>query len=277
METVVVNYQSYLESRKNVLSDEIDRIIEELDIYGYSVVENVLTPEKVRLFWDAIDKIWEIQSKECGEKKLRALREWGTVRALLFYDQAFAELIRHPLVMDVVSRTIGETAILHLMNGIISFPNDVHHQSNLHRDFAKNFVSNKMLSVNAFWTLDAFSKENGATWFLPHTHKIDYTPSDEYFKKHAIQIQASSGSVIFFDSRIYHKGGYNSSSIRIGVNFQYTKPVIKQQMDFPELLKNHIDRESPLAQTLGMWSVPPKSLQEFRVEPEKRTYKPGQG
>jgi hypothetical protein len=48
-------------------------------------------------------------------------------------------------------------------------------------------------------------------------------------------------------------------------------------VDYPVLLKSRVDPETALAQTLGFWSVPPKSLSEFRCEPGRRTYRPGQG
>lgn len=273
-----MSYQSYFESPQNTLTSDVDKVVEELDIIGFSVVENVISKEKIKAFQRAVNEAWQIQIEETGKEKLKALNEWGTVRALIYYDDIFAELIRHPLVMGIVSKTIGETAILHLINSSISYPDDDYHQGLLHRDFAKNFSSDKMLSINAFWILDPFDMNTGGTWFVPFTHKISYTPSDEFIKKHAIQLNASPGAVVFFDSRIYHKAGLNTSKIiRRGINTQYTKPFIKQQIDLPEFLKDKFEKETPLGQTLGMWSVPPKSVKEFRVDPGNRTYKPGQG
>lgn len=273
-----MNYQSYCESKTNILNNDSDKVLEEVDIVGYSIVEDVLSLKKVEIFKQVLDEAWKKQIKETGEEKLKSLNEWGTVRALIFYNQMFSELIRHRLVMEVISKTVGETAILHLINGTISFPNYSYHQANLHRDFAKGFVSNKMLSINVFWILDSFTEKTGGTWFVPHTHKIEYKPSDEFVKKHEVQLIVPSGSLVFFDSRIYHKAGNNTSSYpRRAINLQYTKPFIKQQINLPELMDGLIDRESPLGQTLGMWSVSPCSVKEFRVDPHKRTYKPGQG
>lgn len=272
------SYYSYFESEKRVLTDDVDRVLEELDIVGYSVVPGVLASAALELYRKCIDNAWQKQVDEFGEKRLKELGEWGTARALLDYHLEFAELIRHPFVMQVVSKTVGETAILHLMNGSIAFPDTEYHQSKLHRDFAKNFYSDKLLTINAFWTIDLFNSETGGTWFVPFTHKIPYTPSEEYLKKHSVQLEAEAGSVVFFDSRIYHRAGQNrSKNRRRGINFQYTKPFMKQQMDFPALLKDKVDRESLLGQTLGMWTVPSKNLKEFRADPDKRTYKPGQG
>ena len=88
-----------------------------------------------------------------------------------------------------------------------------------------------------------------------------------------------AGSLIVFDSMLWHSGGYIfTASVRRAFNQQYTRPFIKQQLDYPALLKGKVDLESDLAQTLGMWSIPPKNVDEFRVsDPSKRTYRAGQG
>ena len=43
-------------------------------------------------------------------------------------------------------------------------------------------------------------------------------------------------------------------------------------------MKDKISNESKLAQKLGMWTIPPKSVDEYRVtDPSLRTYRGGQG
>jgi ectoine hydroxylase-related dioxygenase (phytanoyl-CoA dioxygenase family) len=84
--------------------------------------------------------------------------------------------------------------------------------------------------------------------------------------------------LLVFDSRLYHRGGTNTSGApRRSLNLQYTRPFIKQQINLAELLHDRVDPDSALAQTLGMWSVPPPSLRAFRVPPAQRTYRAGQG
>jgi ectoine hydroxylase-related dioxygenase (phytanoyl-CoA dioxygenase family) len=273
-----VSYQSYHESRKNVLKDDLGRIVEELDIRGYATVEQVLPATTVSDLSRRLDGVWQQQCTETDPAVLRESGEWGVCRALIAYDMSFAQLVRHPLTMSLLSRTVGETAILHLINGIVAFPRQPSNQLVFHRDFAKPFVSDQLLSLNIFWLLDDFTSATGATWFVPHSHRLSYTPSDTYLDKYAKQILAPRGSVIVFDSRVYHRGAENfSPSPRRVLNLQYTRPFIKQQINLAELLTGRVDPESPLAQTLGLWSVPPPSVKRFRVPPAQRTYRQGQG
>lgn len=271
-------YQSYQESEKKTLTSELDRVLEELDIRGYAIIERILPETDVDALSRTLDAVWQRQCEEYGSTALREAGEWGVCRALIHYDIAFARLIRHPLTLTLLAPTVGETAILHLNNGVIAFPHERSNQLVFHRDFAKPFSSDKLLSINTFWLLDDFTPETGATWFLPHTQRISYTPSDDYMERHAAQVTATRGSVVIFDSRVYHRGGDNTSPYpRRAINLQYTRPFIKQQINLAELMRGRVDPDSPLAQTLGMWSVPPPSLNAFHVPPEQRTYRRGQG
>lgn len=273
-----MSYQSYKESRKHVLTDDLDRIVEELDIRGYAILEQVLLTSLVDDLSQRLDAVWQQQCTETDLAVLRDSGEWGVCRAPIAYDLSFAQLVRHPLTMSLLNRTIGETAILHLINGIITFPRQSSNQFVFHRDFAKPFTSDQLLSLNTFWLLDDFTAETGATWFVPHSHHLSYTPSDTYLATYAEQILAPRGSVVVFDSRVYHRGTENiSPRPRRVLNLQYTRPFIKQQINLAELMADRVDPESPLAQTLGLWSVPPLSVRRFRVPPAQRTYRQGQG
>lgn len=42
-----MSYQSYKESEKRVLADDLDRLMEEVDIQGYAIVERVLADAEV--------------------------------------------------------------------------------------------------------------------------------------------------------------------------------------------------------------------------------------
>jgi hypothetical protein len=117
-----VSYQSYQESRKNVLTNDLDRMVEELDIRGYATVEQVLPATIVDDLSQRLDVVWQQQCTETAPAVLRESGEWGVCRALIAYDMSFAQLVWHPLTMSLLSRTVGETAILHLINGIIAFP-----------------------------------------------------------------------------------------------------------------------------------------------------------
>jgi ectoine hydroxylase-related dioxygenase (phytanoyl-CoA dioxygenase family) len=252
--------------------------LENIDRLGYTIVEDVISYKECQIISSKLDKIDEDQIKEIDKDKLEAFKEKGIIRALIEKDDYFSNLILNPTIFEIVSAIIGNTAILHLQNGIVVHPEVKHGQSHFHRDFAKDFVSSKPLSINALWVIDDFNAQTGATWVVPYTHKSSVWPSDDYLKKNEIQVEAKAGSVFVFDSMLIHRGGNNiSQNLRRGINHQYTRPFIKQQIDLPILLRGRYDMESKISQVLGFWTIPPKSVKEFRSDPDKRTYRSGQG
>jgi ectoine hydroxylase-related dioxygenase (phytanoyl-CoA dioxygenase family) len=258
--------------------ERLDEVLEDLAFRGYSVVENVLTRDECAEWAGKLDRLNAAQVATYGAERLALLNEGGTIRGAMYDDCGFLELVRHASTWPVVERVLGPTAVLHLQNGIVVEPRAEHHQAAFHRDFAKDFIAEKPLSVNALFAIDDFTAESGGTWWVPHTHRMSVFPTARYLEANAVQVDVGAGSVVFFDSMLIHRAGENRSAApRRAVNHQYTRPFVKQQMDYPMLMRDRVDPESALAQTLGFWSVPPRSVAEFRVDPELRTYRRGQG
>ena len=272
-------FQTYKGLVDTVLTNELDEARESLRRKGIFLKQKLFSASEINMLRDGIDRVWGMQLKEYGEDYLREINEYGSVRCMMDYDQSFMSLIRDERIFKFIADILGDTAILHLQNGIILFPDQEHNQSQYHKDFPKNIIVEEKLSLNSLIIIDPFTKESGSTFFIEGSHNIKEKPSEEYIKSNELQIEANPGDVIFFDSMLWHKGGENiSTNPRRSINQQYTKPFIKQQISYPDLLKAKVDKESPLAQTLGMWSVPPKNLKEYRVDsPDKRTYRGGQG
>jgi len=273
--TTFLKYPGFQQTKIN---SELDRHLENLEILGYSIMENVISSEEAAAFASKLEYLWQKQEEEFGKDRLLELGEYGTHRGLLGEDPAFADIVIHPKIFEVVSATVGNMSILYCENASAVFPGEKHYQTAWHRDFNKDFVATKTLAVNAFWCITDFTAENGATSVVPGTHKRPMVPSESFIEKSAVQIIAPAGSVLFYDSLILHRAGTNNSDKpRYGINHIYTRPFMKQQIDYPAFLKGKYDEESKLGQVLGFWTIPPKSVKEFRVDPDKRTYRRGQG
>ena len=78
-------------------------------------------------------------------------------------------------------------------------------------------------------------------------------------------MEAKAGSVIFFDSMLFHRAGFNKSkNIRRGVNTMYVRPIIRQQIDFTALMK-HNEPNDPFKRMLfGFENITPDSVETFR-------------
>lgn len=275
----MIDYQTYKGLTVTVAKDETDLNLELLERNGFFILESVFSESELQKIRKKMDDIWEKQLTKYGTDFLQKIGDFGQIRAMMLEDSYFYELVIHPEILKYVDRTVGESAILHLQNGIVLHPQIKHNQARFHKDFPRDFLTSKILSINAFIAVDDFDPITGGTWLIPGSHKFVDMPSDKYIEKNKFQVRTKAGSVVFFDSMLWHSGGENTSNkVRRAINHQFTRPFIKQQLDYSALLKGKVDLESKLAQKLGFWSVPPKSVDEYRVsDPSLRTYRAGQG
>ena len=148
---------------------------------------------------------------------------------------------------------------MNLQNAIINRPNKTHHQASWHRDLPyQNSILTEPLAINALFAIDDFTQETGGTIILPFSHKQSILPSDRYIESHQMTAVAKSGSVVVFDSMLYHRAGNNhSGNIRRALNHLYTKPIIKQQYDIASCVGPRYKGDPFLEMFLGVTSTVP--------------------
>jgi ectoine hydroxylase-related dioxygenase (phytanoyl-CoA dioxygenase family) len=213
--------------------------LEEFYNLGYTIIENVISELELISLRTELDNIYKIQEKEIGRENLKLINEENLLRIPLAYSDLFVKLVSRKDMMTYVEKILGNFFILHLQNGIINMPNEEHHQSSWHRDLPyQNWTSSEPLACNVYCCIDDFNNETGGTYVLPFSHQLNAAPSNHYMEKNAVQVNAPAGSVILFNSMLFHKAGYNNSKVNIrrGINQMYVKPIISQQINLPEFL-----------------------------------------
>jgi ectoine hydroxylase-related dioxygenase (phytanoyl-CoA dioxygenase family) len=242
------------------------RYVEELRNTGYCVIPDALLTEELETARQRLDATYQIQVRERGVAFLESIQERDLARMPFAQDDWFLKLVMHEKVLHLVRSVLGEYVILHLQNGILNQPDNRHHQSSWHRDLPyQDWTSSKPLAVSALHCLDDFTHETGGTQVLPHSHRFEKFPSDSYVNRFQSQIEAPAGSVILFDSMLYHRAGNNTSGrIRRGINHVYTIPLLKQQIDIPAALKGAYADDPVLSRLLGYSSAPPHSVRDWR-------------
>jgi len=248
---------SYGALEQNSVEDEISCHAEEISIKGYSIIQNLISEERLADWRLKIDEVYKKQEEDFGKESLAAIQESDVCRSPLLYDLDFLDIAANSTVLAVVRQFLGDWFILNLQNAIINRPDVVHHQSSWHRDLPyQNYVISKPLAINALWAIDEFSPATGGTKVLPFTHKIETLPSDSYIKNNHVMLTVPAGSVIVFDAMLFHRAGSNTSQItRRAINHLYTTPIIKQQYDYPRALsKLKCEFDPALERLLGFTS-----------------------
>jgi ectoine hydroxylase-related dioxygenase (phytanoyl-CoA dioxygenase family) len=246
-----------------------DLRLEEITRNGYTILTDVLSEACLNSITQKLDSLYKIQAAEAGgEANLAAIGDAHTVRCPLAYDEEFLGVASHPRVLSLVERLLGNYFVLMLQNGIRNVPNDGAQQNvgSWHRDLNyQHFVSSRPLSISALFCVDEFSEETGGTYVLPGSHKTEAFPSIGYTRVHQTGISARAGSVLIFDSMLYHRGGHNRSQrVRRAINHMYTLPIIKQQISLPQMLAGRYRDDPFMEKFLGYASEPDPNVQEFR-------------
>jgi ectoine hydroxylase-related dioxygenase (phytanoyl-CoA dioxygenase family) len=263
--------------------DWLRRCLLGLEIVGCVVVENVLQEGLISRIREAMYRVQARIRDEVGTERLEQAGEIGVLRLPSRFDPVFFELLELPEVLAVLDATVSETAILHVQNGLLlpSFDGETPQvfQTRFHRDFPR-IVNGYLMSINTFFAIDEFTSNNGATFFVPATHQKEGRPDDWYLNAHAVSAECPAGSMLVFDSTIWHAAGDNTSGKdRLALNQQFTRSYVKQQIDYVRALGNDAVERQPerTRQLLGWYTRVVTSLDEFYQPPERRLYRSGQG
>lgn len=262
----------------------IDLAIDALRITGFAIIENVFDSGYLAAIKAALRNAQERVKADIGEDRLKDAGELGVVRLPFGYDPFLFRLLEQATLLELVDRTVSATAILHLMNGFVLPPfapakAPSVFQNRFHRDFPRH-LNGYLASVNILVAVDEFRADNGATLVVPGSHQQAFTPDPEYLRSAAVPASCPAGSIVVFDSTLWHAAGENvSDQDRFAINLQFTRSWIKQQIDYVRALDAHTLHSLPerSRQLLGTHTQVVSNLDEYYQPPERRLYRSGQG
>jgi hypothetical protein len=203
----------------------------------------------------------------------------GTVHHLPIAGSSFLEFLDRRVCGDVLDAFFGGPSILNTFGGVLNQPDDLSYVGRVHRDL-RSFSGDLPLMAQLLVLLDDFTEQNGATYLLSGSHRTPDQPSADVFFRDATRAVAPAGSVVVFNSNLWHAAGQNRSGApRRALTLAFTKPFVKPQLDYPRALGYELGASlSPvLRQVLGYNARVPASLDEWYQPPEKRLYQKNQG
>lgn len=187
-------------------------------------------------------------------------------------------LLDNDVVEYVVNEAFQGPAIINTM-GLSEVTNKGVYTQKIHRDVRTN-TGDYRLYLNTLIMLDDSTEDNGATWIMPQSHKIDTVPAKDLFFQMSKRATGKKGDLLVFDCNLWHCAGENTTPFprRIITAF-FSRPFIKQQIDIPRLYGEGFGEclSSRISQFMGYNSRVPTSLGEFYQRSENRFYKSDQG
>ena len=203
----------------------------------------------------------------------------GTLHHLLADHPCYLELLaRLEIAAPVFERFFAGKCILNSYGGVINRRDTRAYVHGIHRDIRFSSDSKRFM-LNLLVMLDDFTLDNGATHLLSGSQHLRDKPNDGTFVAESARATGTRGSVLFFDSRVWHATGKSTvEAPRRALTLTLTSPFFKQQLDYPRLIGHaRAATLSPfLRQMIGFNSRVPASLDEYYVPLADRFYQRGQ-
>lgn len=210
---------------------------------GYCVVEDVLSPDEVAA---VRSRLVAVAAAEAAASVNPARHEGPRnqrVYALTHNGNEFIFLLEHPVLWILMTHLLGPDFMLSSITANIAGPGG--HAMVLHPD--QGYIPPPWppypLVANVMWMLDDFTEANGATRFVPGSHRqATGGGTDQALARSAVPVTGRAGSVLCFDGRVLHQTGANTTTdvLRHGVLTYCCRPWIRQQenssLSIPEAL-----------------------------------------
>lgn len=265
MSTTTVDSQFSVDSE-----DLASQVAASVDEHGYAIITNVLSPDQCAALIDEVHRVEAEYDIANGKNEFEGF-ETRRIFNLIGKSELFRNLVTNERTLPLIEAVLGvdfllsgttsmnigpgETPqLLHADDGMITLPRP-HHPT----------------MVTTLWALSDFRSDNGATHFVPGSHKFPTVPKPG--ETHDIvTADMPAGSVLLFNASLWHGGGNNTTADerRFGLSIQYVAGWCRQQQNLmlgtdPEVVatyprrlqeligysmyKNvmgHVDRENPI-------------------------------
>lgn len=179
---------------------------------GCTVIERAADPALVAALIGAVERIERDHQLGCAKTSFEGFKTLR-VNNLLTYDEVFWEVPLHSSVLPVVEAVLDKECLLSSFCSLVLGPGQ--EAQPIHEDTQLIPLPRPHIPItlNAIWALSDFTATNGATRIIPGSHKYETSPvyGQDY---DAVTATMPAGSVMLFDSALWHGGGPNSSDAR---------------------------------------------------------------
>ena len=179
---------------------------------GYTVLECVVAPQLVEDLKQAVLRIEREHDLGLAKTSFEGFKTLR-INNLLTYDDVFWEVPPHAAVLPVVEAVLDKECLLSSFCSLVLGPGQ--EAQPIHEDTQLIPLPRPHIpiTINAIWAVTDFTATNGATRIVPGSHKYDHAP--EYGREYETALATMpAGSVMLFDSALWHGGGANDSDAR---------------------------------------------------------------
>jgi ectoine hydroxylase-related dioxygenase (phytanoyl-CoA dioxygenase family) len=205
-----------------------------LDRDGFLPLPSVLAPEQIARINARIDQLLAEEGENAGKE---VHQEAGADRLsdLVNKDPIFEVCFTHPRVLAGIAHVLRGDLKLSSLNSRAALPGQG--LQALHADWGGAVAPGQYQVCNSIWLLDDFTAENGATRVVPGSHRSGKVPRDELADPaaphpHEVKLLALAGTVVIFNSHVWHGGTRNATpNRRRALHSYFCRRDQQQQLD----------------------------------------------
>jgi hypothetical protein len=209
----------------------------QLDEEGWLALPGLMSPELLGTLRRRVEELFEEEGAAAGsEFKM----EPGARRLanLVNKGRVFEEVILTPVVLQCMAQILGPRLKLSSLNVRSAEPGDGKGQP-LHADSGAIADDRGYWVANSVWMLDDFTPENGATRFVPGSHRWGRVPEPDFYGPHPEErlVTGEAGTVVVMNAHMWHGGTPNRTAApRRAMHVYYTRWDKPQQQYQKKLL-----------------------------------------
>lgn len=235
-----------------------------LRIDGFCIIDQVVPSdacERIR------DQLIEVIQRHRIEQ--HAPKHVSFVPGLINYDQSFAPYAADRRVLTLAEKLLGSHVRISFTSAIVNEPGKLRTEWHADWPFNQNNACHvptpypdRVMHLTALMMISPFTEANGGTLIVPGSHRKSSNPTDKSLGVDPtlpypteLRVIAPAGSMILFDSRLWHCPPANHSAApRVAVAIRYApwwlnlepldpdSDLRKQMVDEPGLRENVVPR-----------------------------------
>ena len=207
----------------------IEEALLHLQIDGYHVEQGVIPPHKVGAVRESV------QATSDSSASMAEVPGVDAETGLIGKDQSLAPYFADERILGVAEAFLGPHVRISFTTAIINNPGNP--RGGWHSDWPFNQKNaghipapyhDAATHLTTIWMLSPFSPETGGTLIVPGSHRADNNPTGDNgidpMVRYPTEMQATgdSGSVLLFDSRLWHATATNKGdNPRVGVAVRF--------------------------------------------------------
>ena len=196
---------------------------------GYCVIPDVIPAAEIDTIRESVDRT------VAANRNLDAPPGIGHLASIIVHDQSYARHLAAPAVMELVNSMLGDHVRVSFTSGTINYPGN--ERGDWHADWPFNQRNaghipapypDATFHLTSLWMFSPFTEANGGTLLVPGSHRTSNNPTgDNGVDPNApypteFHATGDAGSVLLFDSRLWHASAPNhSQEPRVSVVVRY--------------------------------------------------------